>query len=106
MAKIDRNRYRKVYGAKRVKPVFQEVGETTVVQVQSLETLSIDFSNSFSEQILCEKLYVNPVVIVTPTQNVNTFIKQVVQVGSVSAITVETSAPITGTVFIAVGEAA
>lgn len=105
MARVDRNRFRKIYGAKRIKPVYEELGEATIIRMGSLETINVEFSNQTSVLVQCSVLYQNPVVIVTPTYNVNTYISSVTEINNVTAIRVNTSAPITGTVFIAVGEA-
>lgn len=105
MARVDRNRFRKIYGAKRTKPVYEEVGEATIIRMGSLETIEVLFNNQNSVLVQCSILYQNPVVIITPTHNVNTYVSGVYQSGNVTAIRVNTSAPITGTVFIAVGEA-
>lgn len=104
MALKDRNRFRKTYGVIRVPPVYEEEGGVTVLRLGSLETIELQFNNTKKSIALCSLLYTTPVVIVTPTDNVNTYVSRVFEHNGVTAIEIMSSDVFTGTVFIGVGE--
>jgi len=105
MSTVDRNRYRKTYGATRVIPKYEAIGEGTVIEVTSeIELLTINFSNANSGSVSCNRLYNNPVIIVTPTDNVNVFVSSITNT-TVTTVTISSSASFTGSVHIGIAEA-
>lgn len=104
---IDRQRFKKTYPAKRVRPRFEEAappdgGNPDIVY---LETMVITFNNSLVETTTASQEYTNPVILTSATENVNVYVSGVSVVNNRTVIEVSTSAPITGDVYVAIGEA-
>ena len=77
----------------------------TGAEIVYLETQLVEFSNSSSEDVITSKEYSNPVILTSATDNVNVFVSNYQTINGVTVITVETSASITGSVYVAIGEA-
>lgn len=101
MGTRDLTRFRKTYFTKRQKPVYLSEGSGGV----EIEATSIQFTNSSLETYATQTSYISPVVIITPTDNVNTWISSLVNNGNNWTITIETSALFTGSVHIQIAEA-
>lgn len=105
---IDRQRFKKTYPSKRVRPRFESLDDGNGgggEQIVYLETLVLTFTNSFVESIAASQEYSNPVILTSATENVNVYVSGVSVQNGVTVIEVSTSAAITGDVYIAIGEA-
>lgn len=104
---IDRQRYKKTYPLRRVKPRFEEAsvengGNPNIVY---LETMVIEFNDSDLESKSASQEYTNPVILTSATANVNVYVNAVYTMNGVTVIEVASSASITGDVYVAIGEA-
>jgi predicted transcriptional regulator len=101
----DLQRFRKTYGFKRVPPRYEEISSGTVLPIGSeLETITVAFTNEQEKTVLASKLYSNPVVLVSPNENVNVYIPSIASANGVTTVTVAASAPFTGEIYIAIAE--
>ena len=101
---MDRQRFRKTYGKKRVKPRFVEFS-TGSEHIVYLETHIAVFNNVSQVDVILSQEYIEPVILTSATDNVNTFVIGFQTVNTVTVVTVGASAAITGDVYVAVGEA-
>ena len=99
---IDRQRFKKTYPLKRVRPRFESTSGETIIY---LETLVVDFINSSVESVSASQAYSNPVILTSATSNVNVYVSNTSTVQGVLVVEVSTSAPITGEIYVAIGEA-
>ena len=101
MTTRDLTRFRKVYTNKRQKAVYIQSGSTG----SDIESGIINFSNSLTGVYTTQTSYISPIVIVTPTDNVNSWISTLVNNGNNWTITIKVSAQLTGQIHIQIAEA-
>ena len=96
-ARINLNRFRKVY---------PQMSKSPRMFSAELRPYKIVFSNSISETFEIAN-FISPVVVVSPEDNINPFVHSIIRAdnGINWNVTIQTSAPYTGTVHVHVGEA-
>ena len=99
---IDRQRLKKIYSSKRVRPRFESTSGESIIY---LETLVVEFINSSTESVSASQAYSNPVILTSATSNVNVYVSNVSTIQNILVIEISTSAPITGEIYVAIGEA-
>ena len=97
MARIDLNRFRKIYPSMKKSPVYFN-------QANEVKTFTLAFSNSTSETIQVGT-FTAPVVVIAGEDNVNLWIASISQTNNVWSVTINASAAYTGDVHIHVHEA-
>ena len=97
MARIDLNRFRKLYPQLKRSPRYFN-------QTNEIQTFTLAFSNSTSETIQIGT-FTTPIVVISGDDNVNLWIQSLSQSDSVWSVQISASAAYTGTVKIHVHEA-
>ena len=97
MARIDLNRFRKIYPQLKRSPRYFN-------QTNEIKTFTLAFSSSTSETIQIGT-FTTPIVVISGDDNVNLWIQSISQSNSVWSVQIQASAPYTGTVQIHVHEA-
>ena len=97
MARIDLNRFRKIYPQMKRSPVYFN-------QTNEIQTFSLAFNSSTSETIQIGA-FTSPVVVIAGEDNVNLWITSISQTNNVWSVTINASAAYTGDVHIHVHEA-
>ena len=97
MARIDLNRFRKIYPQMKRSPRYFN-------QTNEIQTFSLTFSNSTTETIQIGT-FTSPVVVIAGEDNVNLWIGSISQSNDVWSVTINASAAYTGDVHIHVHEA-
>ena len=97
MARIDLNRFRKIYPQMKRSPRYFN-------QTNEIKTFSLAFSNSNSETIQIGE-FTSPVAVIAGEDNVNLWIASISQANNVWSVTINASAAYTGDVHIHVHEA-
>lgn len=101
MSGKDLTRFRKTYFTKRQKPIYGSLasGESDI------EASTIPFVNTNTGTYTTTKSYISPVVVITPSDNINAWIASLVNNGNNWVITLQTSSNFTGNLHIQIGEA-
>ena len=97
MARIDQNRFRKVYPSMKRSPRYFN-------QTNEIQTFSLTFAGTTSETIQIGT-FTAPVVVIAGEDNVNLWIGSISQTNSVWSVTINASAAYTGDVHLHVHEA-
>jgi len=97
MARIDLNRFRKIYPQMKRSPVYFN-------QTNEIKTFSLAFSNSTTESIQIGA-FTTPIVVIAGDDNVNLWVAGITQSDSVWTVQINASTAYTGTVHIHVHEA-
>ena len=97
MARIDLNRFRKIYPQMKRSPIYFN-------QTNEIKTFTLAFSNSTTESIQIGT-FTTPIVVIAGDDNVNLWIAGITQSDSVWTVQVNASTAYTGTVHIHVHEA-
>ena len=97
MARIDLNRFRKIYPQMKRSPVWFN-------QTNEIKTFSLAFSNSTTESIQIGA-FTTPIVVIAGDDNVNLWVAGITQSDSVWTVQINASTAYTGTVHIHVHEA-
>ena len=97
MARIDLNRFRKIYPQMKRSPRYFN-------QTNEIKTFTLAFSNSTTESIQIGT-FTTPIVVIAGDDNVNLWIAGITQSDSVWTVQVNASTAYTGTVHIHVHEA-
>lgn len=97
MARIDLNRFRKIYPQMKRSPRYFN-------QTNEIKTFALTFSNADVASIQIGQ-FTSPVVVVSPNENVNVWLSGVTQANGVWTVEVKASAPFMGQVNIHVHEA-
>lgn len=97
MARIDLNRFRKIYPQLKRSPQYFN-------QTNEIKTFTLDFSSSTSETIQIGT-FTTPIVVISGDDNVNLWIQSISQSNSIWSVQVSASTSYTGTVQIHVHEA-
>ena len=97
MARIDLNRYRKIYPRMKRSPRWFN-------QSNEIQTFSLTFAGTTSETIQIGT-FTTPIVVIAGEDNVNLWIASISQTNNVYSVTVNASAAYTGDVHIHVHEA-
>lgn len=97
MARIDLNRFRKVYPSMKKSPRY-------FTQTNEIQTFSLTFNGSTSETIQIGT-FTTPTVVIAGEDNVNLWISSIAQTDNVWSVTINASAAYTGDVHIHVHEA-
>ena len=97
MARIDLNRFRKIYPAMKRSPRYFN-------QTNDLQTFKLTFSGTTSETIQIGQ-FTSPVVVIAGEDNVNLWISSISQNNNVWSVTINASSAYTGPVHLHVHEA-